>query len=228
MEITPYYEKEIACIHCNKKFSTTKIRKSTIKVLEIESDFHQIYQTVNPLFYNVYVCEHCGLAFTSDFSKYFAPGTKETLVNRICNNWTPHSFNGQRTLDQAIQAYQLAIICGEIKKESYILLAGLALRTAWLYREQKKFDWEIRFLESARNKYKASYLHGDYQNTAMTEMKVLFLIGEISRRLDDTEMATKYFSKIIEQQRSSNDIAIIKKTKEIWQEMRGEKQSEID
>ncbi|MBQ0138493.1 MAG: DUF2225 domain-containing protein [Kurthia sp.] len=228
MEITPYYNKQITCIHCGKNFTTTKIRKSTIKVLETESDFHQIYQGVNPLYYNVFVCEHCGLAFTSEFSTYFAPGTKEILVNRICSNWKPHSFNGERTLEQAIQSYQLAIICGEIKKESHVLLAGLALRTAWLYRELGKLDWESRFLESARAEYIDSYLHGDYQRTAMTEMKVLFLIGELSRRLNDSETATKYFSKIIEQQRSSTEIAIIKKTIEIWQEMRGEKTIEIN
>lgn len=224
MEITPYYDKQITCIHCNENFTTTRIRKSTIKVIETESDFHQIYKGVNPLFYNVYVCEHCGVSFTNDFSTYFAPGTKEMLVSRICENWTPHSFNGERTIEQAIQAYQLAIICGEIKKESHVLLAGLALRTAWLYRESGKLEWEQRFLESSRDEYINSFLHGDYQRTSMTEMKVLFLVGELSRRLNDIETATKYFSKIIEQQRSSTEIAIIKKTKEIWQEMRGEKQ----
>lgn len=224
MEITPYYDKQITCIHCQKKFDTIKIRKSTVKIVEIESDFHPIYKDVNPLYYNVFVCEHCGLAFTKEFSTYYPPNTKENLETRICNNWQPHSFNGIRTLDQAIQAYQLAIICAEIKKEKSVLLAGLALRTAWLYREQEKFDWETRFLESSREKYIDSYLTGDYKGSAVTELKVLFLVGEISRRLGDIDTATKYFSKIIEQQRSSSEIDIITKTKEIWQEMRHEKE----
>ncbi len=227
MEITPYYDKQMTCIHCQKKFNTTKIRKSTVKVVTTDSDFHPIYKGVNPLYYNVFVCEHCGLAFTEDFSTYFAPGTREALQSRICNHWQPHSFDGERTHNQAIQSYQLAIICGEIKKEKNVLLAGLALRTAWLYREQGKTDWEIRFLESARDKYVESYLQGDYQELGMGELKILYLIGELSRKLGDIDMATYYFSRVLEKQRTSNETRIVQMTKEIWQEMREKKEKDI-
>lgn len=223
MEIIPYFDKLMTCIHCQKDFTTTKIRKSTIKLEHTDSDFRAVYKTVNPMYYNVFVCEHCGLAFTEDFSKYFAPGSADMLKKRICDHWEPHSFSGERSLIQAIQTYQLAIICGEIKKEKHIILAGLALRTAWLYREQDKTEWELRFLESAREEYIESYLVGDYAGSTMTELKVLFLVGELSRRLGDFTMATKYFSKIIEQQNTTTEISILKKTKAIWQEMRDNK-----
>lgn len=227
MEMIPYYDKKVNCIHCKKNFTTTKIRKSTTKITVTDTDFKPTYISVNPIFYNVFVCEHCGLAFTEDFSTYFPPGTKESIETRICQHWIPHSFSGERTLNQAIQSYQLAIICGEIKKEKHVLLAGLALKTAWLYREQGKTDWELRFLESARDEYVDCYLHGDYRGTAMSEMKVLYLIGELSRRIGDKETATKYFSRIIEQQRQSTEKRIIDMTKEIWQEMRSEKLESI-
>lgn len=227
MEITPYYDKRITCIHCNNNFETTKIRKSTVKIVSTDTDFKSNYNSVNPTLYNVFVCEHCGLAFTEDFSTYFAPGTQETLQRRICDHWTQHSFSGERSLSQAIQAYQLAIICGEIKKEKHVVLAGLALRTAWLYRDQEKFDWEMRFLESARDEYIECYLHGDYRGTSMTEIRILYLIGELSRRIDDEETAIKHFSKVIEKQRTTNETRIIQMTKDIWQEMRGSNNREI-
>ncbi|VEI08682.1 DUF2225 domain-containing protein [Kurthia zopfii] len=227
MEITPYYDKQITCIHCKNNFNTTKIRKSTVKIVTSDTDFKSNYYSVNPTLYNVFVCEHCGLAFTEDFSNYFPPGTQESLQRRICDHWTKHSFNGERSLNQAIQAYQLAIICGEIKKEKHVVLAGLALRTAWLYREQEKFDWEMRFLESARDEYIECYLHGDYRGTPMTEIRVLYLIGELSRRINDEETAIKHFSKVIEKQRTTNETRIIQMTKDIWQEMRGSNNKEI-
>lgn len=222
MGITPYYDKEIKCINCKKSFKTTKVRKSSTKLTTTDSDFKPNYSDVNLLCYHVFVCEFCGLSFTKDFSTYFPPNTQEALQKRICAHWIPHSFNGERNLDQAIQSYQLAIICGEIKKEKHVVLAGLALKTAWLYREQCKKDWELRFLESARDKYIECYLIGDYHGTSMTEFKVLYLIGELSRRIGDLNTATKYFSRIIEQQRTSTEHRIIQLTKEIWQEMRNE------
>lgn len=223
MEIIPCYDKLITCIHCKKEFLTTKIRKSTIQLLGTDSDFRPIYKSVNPLYYNVHVCEHCGIAFTDDFSKYFLPGKAEMLESRISNHWSPHSFIGERNLDQAIQSYQLAIICGEIKQEKHIVLAGLALRTAWLYREQQKLEWELRFLESARDEYIESYLLSDFSHSTMSELKVLFLVGELSRRIGDKATASKYFSKILEQQKTTNEVAIVRKTKEVWQTMREEK-----
>lgn len=224
MELIPYYNKAITCIHCKKSFKTTKIRKSSTKLTTTDSDFKPIYSDINLLYYHVFVCEFCGLSFTKDFSPYFPPGTKEMMQQRICAHWIPHSFNGERNLDQAIQSYQLAIICGEIKKEKHVVLAGLALKTAWLYRDQGKIDWELRFLESARDEYIECYLIGDYQGTSMTEFKVLYLIGELSRRIGDLATATKYFSRIIEQQRTSTELRIIQLTKDVWQEMRTEQQ----
>lgn len=220
MGIIPYYDKVITCINCQKSFKTTKIRQSTTKLTTTDSDFKPSYSGINLLYYHVFVCEFCGISFTKDFSTYFPPGTQETIKERICAHWTPHSFNGERNLDQAIQSYQLAIICGEIKKEKHVVLAGLALKTAWLYRDQGKKEWELRFLESARNKYVECYLIGDYQGTSMTEFKVLYLIGELSRRIGDFSTATKYFSRIIEQQRTSTERRIIQLTKDIWQDMR--------
>src|SRR5690606_37916463 len=150
--------------------------KSTVKIVTSDTDFKSNYYSVNPTLYNVIVCEHCGLAFTEDFSNYFPPGTQETLQRSISDHWTKQSSNDECSLYQAIKSYQLAIFCGEIKKEKHVVLAGLALRTAWLYREQEKFDWEMRFLESARDEYIECYLHGDYRGTPMTEIRVLYLI----------------------------------------------------
>ncbi|MBK3496171.1 DUF2225 domain-containing protein [Viridibacillus sp. YIM B01967] len=227
MEISPYYEKQIDCIHCKKKFNTTKVRSKFIKISNNESDFHPIYENdVNPLFYNAFVCEHCGFSFTEDFSKYFAPGTYEAIDAQISAQWHKHSFGKERTLDDALQVYKLALVCGQIKKEKHITLAGLALRTAWLYRTIKNTEQEDRFIQIARDQYIDAYSNGDYNGTSMSEVRVLYLIAELSRRLGDREEAIRQFSRVIEKQRTSNEIKIIEMAKEQWQIMRHEKEME--
>ena len=56
MELSPYYEKQVECIHCKKKFKSMKVRSNFVKVKENTSDFQPIYENdVTPFLYNVFV-----------------------------------------------------------------------------------------------------------------------------------------------------------------------------
>ena len=57
----------------------------------------------------------------------------------------------------------------------------------------------------------------------MSETRMLYLIAELSRKIEDIEYATRYFSKVIEKQSTSLEPKIIEMAKERWQEIRDEK-----
>ncbi|WP_255367896.1 DUF2225 domain-containing protein [Psychrobacillus sp. OK032] len=225
MEITPYYQKSIECLHCKKQFKTTKVRSKFVKVDSYTSDFQPIYQNkeINPLLYNIFVCNHCGFSFTEEFSKYFAPGMNDEIQKKIANKWVPRSYGNERSIDDGINTYKLGIFCGTIKKEKSINIAGLALRTAWLYRLQQKHADERRFIGIARDRYADSYSSGDFSGTQMSETRVLYLIAELSRRIGDVEYAIRYFSKVIEKQSTSLEPKIVEMAKDRWQEIRDNK-----
>lgn len=224
MEVTPYYQKSIDCLHCKKKFNTTKIRSKFVKVDKQESDFQPIYSNpeVNPVLYNVFVCEHCGFSFTEDFTKYFSPGVKEDIQAKISTKWQQRSLGGERTIEEAISAYKLALLSGTLKKEKFVATAGLALRTAWLYRLLKNEEQEKRFLLIARDHYSDSYSNEDYSGTQMSEVRINYMIAELSRRIGDREQATRFFSRVIEKQSTSVEPKLIELAKEQWQLMREE------
>lgn len=222
MDLSPYYEKKIECLNCKKTFSTLKIRSKSIKIDHTESDFQPVYAdaTVNAYYYNVFVCEHCGFAFTEDFSKYFAPGVQEEINEMITKNWVVHSFKSERTVFQAIQAYKLALLSGSIKKEKFINLAGITLRIAWLYRSLNNEGQEQRFLNISRDHYIDSFSTDDYNGTQMSMVRVLYMVAELSRRIGDIENATRYFSKVIEKQNIGGDAKIVDMAKEQWNILR--------
>ncbi|MEG0384921.1 DUF2225 domain-containing protein [Solibacillus cecembensis] len=222
MEISPFYEKDIDCMHCKKSFPTLKVRSKFIKIAQTESDFQPIYadENVNALYYNVFVCQHCGFSFTEDFSKYFAPGVKEQLDQQVCAKWIPHNFKNERNVFDAIQAYKLAFLCATIKKEKYIITSGLALRLAWLYRSLKNTGQEMRFLKLARDHYMESFSTEDYASTQMSGVRVMYLIAELSRRLEDYENATRFFSRVIENQRTGGEGQLVAMAKEQWDLLR--------
>lgn len=218
MEISPFYEKSIECLHCKKNFPTLKVRSKSIKIEHTESDFQPIYADnhVNALYYNVFVCQHCGFSFTEDFNKYFAPGIKEQLNEQVCDKWIPHNFKGERTVFQAIQAYKLALLCATIKKEKYVITSGLTLRLAWLYRSLKNEGQEKRFLKMSRDHYMESFSTEDYASTQMSGVRVMYMIAELSRRLGDYENATRFFSRVIESQRVGGEAKLVDMAKEQW------------
>ncbi|WP_249662544.1 DUF2225 domain-containing protein, partial [Lysinibacillus fusiformis] len=72
---------------------------------------------------------------------------------------------------QAIQAYKLAFLCGTIKKEKNVAIAGLTLRLAWLYRSLNNSGQEERFMKLARDYYMESYSTEDYSSTQMSAVR---------------------------------------------------------
>ena len=222
MEVSPFYEKQIECIHCKKHFPTFKVRSKNIRVMSTASDFQPVYSDtqVHAYFYNVLVCEHCGFSFTEDFTKYFAPGTTELISAQITSKWVNHTFNGERSAEKALEAYKLAYLCAVLKKEKHIVIAGLLLRLTWLYRELKNEAQEKRFMKMALDQYMESFSNEDYARTQMSDERVMYLIAELSRRLEDYQTATRFFSRVIERQRNTLEPKIIDMAKEQWEILR--------
>ena len=222
MEVSPFYEKKVECLHCKSTFPTLKVRTKNVRVAKSDTDFQPLYEEnqVNAIYYNVFVCEHCGFSFTEDFSKYFAPGVTEEIYNQISSKWVPHDFKGERTVFQSIQAYKLAFLCATIKKEKFIITAGILLRLAWMYRSLNNAGQEMRFLKMARDHYMESYSNEDYQNSQMSTVRVMYMIAELSRRLEDYSTATRFFSRVIESQRSGGEAKLVEMAKEQWELVR--------
>ncbi len=224
-QIEPLYDKKYTCAMCENSFTTKKVRSRFVKVLNFDTDFAPLYADdyENPNFYYTNVCPDCGYSFTDDFSSYFPPGAKQAIQEKICNQWVPHDYGAERTSQDALNTFKLAAYSSMLKKEKHIVTAGLYIRLAWLYRSTENLDQELRFLKLALKEYTESYSTGDYKGTQVSELRLMYLIGELSRRLGNSQDAVRFFSKVIEKQRQSVEPQIIQLAKDRWQEMREDK-----
>ncbi|PLT34006.1 DUF2225 domain-containing protein [Bacillus sp. V5-8f] len=224
-ELQPAFDRNVQCLYCNHKFTTKKIRSRFIKVTNYDSDFRPNYANnqANALYYNISVCPSCGFSFSDDFTKYFAPGTRQLIQERVASKWIATDYSGERTADDAINAYKLAGYCATLKKEKHISIAGIFLRIAWLYREKGEHEQEQRFLKLARHEYMESYSTDDFKGTQVSEVRLLYLAGELSTRIGDIPAAMKYFSLVIEKQKQTVETKLIDMAKERWQEIRDTK-----
>lgn len=227
-ELQPLFGRNQDCHLCKNKFVTMKCRSKFIKVDRYDTDFCPIYKddSINGLLYNIFVCPNCGYSFSTDFSTYFPPGTKETLTESITEKWTPFDFGGERSIKEAIRAYKLAAYTAMLKKEKYVVIAGLFLRIAWLYRLQGKKQ-EQRFLNLAFNSYYESFSRDDYRGTRISDVRILYLLGELARRIGNEETAVSYFSKVIESRKRTVETKLIEMAQDRWKEIREERKNGV-
>lgn len=224
-----FYEKKMTCLLCGKSFNTLRVRSRFSIPYKIDSDFCPHYRegNQNPHFYFINVCPECGFAFSEEFSDYFPSGSREAILSQI-GRWTKRDFGQVRDIHQALDAIKLAILAGSLKKEKNTILAGLCLRLAWLYRYENNLEQEKRFLSLAVDSYQQAFVHSDFVGTSMSELQVLFMIGELNRRLGQYTNAVTYFSKIIQHKDAKDEPKIVNKAREQWKTAMEEKRQDED
>ena len=220
--LEPLYDRKVECLVCKKDYSTKKIRSRFIRAIQHDTDFCSYYdpEPLNPLLYYVNVCPHCGFSATDEFSPYFPPSTLEMIKKNICERWSGLDYTGTRTFEAALKTYKLGIYSATLKREKHIATAGLYMRLAWLYRTHQITDQEERFMRLALHEYISSYGVEDYVNTHMSEIRLLYLIGELNRRLKNDKQAILYFSKVITKKKETIEKRIVEMAYERWQDIR--------
>ncbi|MBO8164448.1 MAG: DUF2225 domain-containing protein [Brevibacillus sp.] len=214
------YDKSIICLNCEHTFVTKKVRQGTQAVASRDADFCTYYkeQAGNPVLYTVCVCPRCGFSFTEQFSSPLSAQARKHVQVKITAKWTAKEFGSVRSLRTAIAAYKLAIYASQLTDQPYSVKAGLCLRLGWLYRYLKDNAEELRFLRLAVEQYEQSYVHSDYRvgDKEMSEVRLLYLIGELNRRIGEFDQAIRYFSKAISLKGQTIETGIIQMAHEQW------------
>lgn len=212
--VDPLYQVSVTCPNCTHDYKTSKVRTSFVKTLKTDTDFCIHYKDVNPDFYLVRLCPLCGYAFTENFKKKFSPRARERFYENITKKWDNRDYGGERTLDEAITIYKIALICAQLTEESDVIIGGLCFKIACFYRFKNKPEQEKRFLQFSLDAY-MSFFENE-KNVTVNEAKMIYLMAELQRRLGDYRGAVKWFDRVIKD-KTINDATIIKKAREQWQ-----------
>jgi uncharacterized protein (DUF2225 family) len=121
-------------------------------------------------------------------------------------------YGGKRTLTDAMHVYKLALISAQTVGERPRVVAGILHHIAWLYRYQADAEGERRFLRYALEAYIQVY---ETEGLEMNGARLMFLIGELHRRLKDYQDAVKWFGRVINDKRIM-DTGMIRACREGW------------
>jgi uncharacterized protein (DUF2225 family) len=209
------YEKSNKCIICNNSFSSKRLRATACRIDKREEDFYTSYKGHNPMHYEILVCPHCGYAasessFNSMSSKEITD-IKEMLSGKIIGR----SFCGERTVNDALDSFKLALFMAKSRGAKDSIIAGLSLKLGWIYREMKD-DKEKDYLEYSLEYYKKAFDKENLPFGNLDEISVQYLIGELSRRLNKFQDAVFWFNKAVSNPNRANNPRIEKMSREQW------------
>jgi len=217
--IDPLFQVKVQCPCCENTFSSSRVRPSFRKATRTDSDFCSHYRDeVNPDFYVVRVCPNCGYASTENSLQELAPKQKELYKNRIGKSWVRRDYGGQRTWEEALDCYKLALLCAQTVGDKDRVIAGLLHHIAWMYRLRDNQEQERRFLRYALEAYIRVY---ELEGVNINNARLMYLIGELHRRLDEPYEAVKWFARVVNDKRIM-DAGMIKASREAWQSLREE------
>lgn len=214
-----FFEQTKVCPVCQTKFTVTRTRSSACFVTERETDFHVKYRDIDPLLYSIWVCPNCQYANNDkDFNQEFNTHELERLKKGLPLLKTEEpSFSGERTPQIALRAVELAIRSAMIRQAPAIVLAGFYLRGAWLFRDLGKTQEEMKFLDQAKKLYQHSFEKEWGRFAAkMTDSTIMYLIGELNRRLGDNEEAIKWFSRTVMNKNIKSEPEINRLVRDQW------------
>lgn len=206
LEFDPKYvwKKKIVCPVCAHEFESFNYKNKSQALKEKESDFHEVYEVFDPIIYDVIVCPSCYYAGTvNDYEKLKAKDMEILFNDKRTSNF---DYRKNRTIDMALESYDLAIDCKKkADKPNDALMGNLYLKKAWIYRNINEKNGELKSLTEALHYYEKKYLTADNVGGSLSENGLAYLIAELARRVGDYNKSTKYFGIVINSQEAKKE-----------------------
>lgn len=189
--------KEINCPVCGKAFKTPVIKAKAPRITSKDSDLFIRYTIENPYFYEVWLCPSCGYsALKTDFEK-IKTYQKKLVKEKISPKWINREYDLPFTENMAIERYKLALINSIMTEGNFSTKAIICLRIAWIYRLLEDEVNEINYVKQSLSAFNEAYLKEKLPMYGLDRFSVMFLIGELNRRIGEDATALKWFSEVI-------------------------------
>ena len=218
------YTTEKSCVICDKNFTVTRVR-NRLTMVKQDSDFCTYYKEVNPNYYAIWVCPHCGYAAQDTYFEE-PPASFQAIKSFLAGRTVNVNFSGQRSRQDAIATYKLAIYFAEMAGTLASRLGSLYLKLAWLYREGGQSAEEIAMIERARENYEKAFLKEKTPLGNMSQLTLEYLIGELFRRSGRLPDALNYLGKVVGNPQAKQEKRVLEMAREAWTAARDAKKAE--
>ena len=198
------YTKNFICPVCGYNFSANVVRESKIRVESIDFDLRPICTPIDPILYNIVVCEGCGYSTANRVFNKATSKQAELILSQITPNFRPHPYPKEPGIEMAITRYKLALLNAVVKQAKDGEKAYLCMKITWLYRiKGDDAANEKMFAEHTVKGFTAALENEITPIMGLEESTILCLLGAFSMFIGQHESALRILSELIVSKSSS-------------------------
>ncbi|MBV7272172.1 DUF2225 domain-containing protein [Clostridiaceae bacterium UIB06] len=191
------YDSQVTCPVCESSFKARTVKSSAYRILKKDSDSFIHFNLINPYFYDVWVCPSCGYSsMKSDFNKIRSYHI-EVIKQKITTKWRGRTYPDVYDIDIAIERYKLSLLNYTAMDAKASKKAMNCLKLAWMYRIKEDRENELAFLNLALDGFSNAFYDEDFPIYEMNKFTIMYLIGELNRRVEKHDVALTWFSRVI-------------------------------
>ena len=194
------YNKEVTCPSCGHVFKAVAVKSSAYRMLKKDSDFFIRYSSINPYFYDVWLCNSCGYAAMKTDFHTLRSAEIEAIQKSITAKWNGRMYPEVYNIHIAIERYKLSLLSYVITNAKSSKKAINCIKLAWMHRlldtEDAK-EMELVFLKQGLEGLNDAYYAEDFPIYGMDKYSCMYLIGELNRRIGHSENSLVWFSNVI-------------------------------
>lgn len=191
------YDKKETCPVCAHEFMSKAVKSNAPRVKSKDTDLFIRYKGIDPYFYEVIVCPHCGYsALKSDFYTVRSY-QKEKITDKVCSQWKGREYPQIFDENIAIERYKLALLNAVVGELNNSTKAVICLKIGWMYRLLGKKQEETEFLTKALQGFLIAYENERTPIYGLDRFSFEYLIGELFRRTGDFINAKLWLGKVI-------------------------------
>jgi uncharacterized protein (DUF2225 family) len=218
-----FWKKSFKCPICDASFQSLQVRDQFVEVSGRDSDLYDHHKGINLLHYAVVVCPSCFFAALPDDFPRVYQNEREAIQKALAPirpkvkiDFTDREY---RTAAHAQASFELAILSYGQRLKSYRKVAGMYHRLAWLARAAGQPEIEKRQLAVARDGYRSALEKREIDEPRV-ELTVMYLVADISRRLDDTTEAGKWVGQVLQHPQIGSNKMIAGLARDLHQDLR--------
>ena len=213
------YEKSIKCPVCEKETKIQAPKKGSYRPVKKDSDLMQNYEGINPLFYEIDFCNECGYAALPDYFNKIKQNEIDLVKSSISLKWEKNIYQDEYSVEDAIRQHKLALLNAMVKKSLLGEQALICLKLSWLYRINNEKAKEKRFQEQAILGFETAYQSERLPIGGLDEWNLLYIMGELYRRIGDKDKSLALFSKVMVSSQASSKLKdLIRDVKDLMME----------
>ena len=191
------YTRTIMCPVCSKEFSEIAVRRSKLRQLGVDKDFRVRFKDIDPNFYEVLMCAHCGYAALSNYFDKITSKQQEWIKEKISPSYKHEEYEIPLSPKTALSRFKQALACAQAINAKASIKAIIGLKMAWVYREEKDSKGEITLLQFAYKNLSEAYTTEDFPLGNMDEATTKYILAELSRRLGNFDEAQRLIGDLI-------------------------------